>query len=146
MHSVRSVLVLKDQTPEAKADKLASITVKGVKIEDLSLDFTLPGYDIELKPGGSDIAVDDSSVEEYLDLVLDLTLGAGVEAQVRAFQQGLLMSVVKSRANSAGFSDIFPVQDLKIFSPDELKLLFGNTDEDWSRESECCQTALYGGC
>jgi hypothetical protein len=34
-----------------------------------------------------------------------------------------------------GFSRIFPVRELCIFSPDELGLLFGNPDEDWSRES-----------
>lgn len=110
------------QTPGAKASKLAAITVKGFNIEDLSLDFTLPGYDMEIKAGGSDIAVDDSNVEEYLERILDLTLGSGVEAQVKAFQDG--------------FSAIFPVRDLTIFSPEELILLFGNADEDWSRESE----------
>ena len=31
---------------------------------------------------------------------------------------------------------IFPMSDMKIFSPDELGLLFGNAEEDWSRESE----------
>lgn len=31
---------------------------------------------------------------------------------------------------------IFSIQDLQIFSPEELGLLFGNTEEDWSRESE----------
>lgn len=34
---------------------------------------------------------------------------------------------------------IFPVQDLQIFSPEELGLLFGNTDEDWSREGKLAQ-------
>jgi hypothetical protein len=31
---------------------------------------------------------------------------------------------------------IFSIQDMRIFSPDELGLLFGNAEEDWSRESE----------
>lgn len=37
---------------------------------------------------------------------------------------------------TSGFSMIFSVSDLQIFSPDELGLLCGNADEDWSRESE----------
>jgi hypothetical protein len=36
----------------------------------------------------------------------------------------------------AGFSLIFSIQDMRIFSPEELGLLFGNAEEDWSRESE----------
>jgi len=35
-----------------------------------------------------------------------------------------------------GFSRIFPIKELSIFSPEEMGLLFGNPDEDWSRESE----------
>jgi len=28
-----------------------------------------------------------------------------------------------------------PINDLKIFSPEEIGLLIGNADEDWSKES-----------
>jgi E3 ubiquitin-protein ligase TRIP12 len=31
---------------------------------------------------------------------------------------------------------IFPIKDMRIFAPEELGLLIGNADEDWSRESE----------
>lgn len=51
-----------------------------------------------------------------------MTLGSGIASQVKAFQ--------------TGFSAIIPIDDLKIFSPEEVGLLIGNTDEDWSRESE----------
>ena len=37
---------------------------------------------------------------------------------------------------NAGFSMIFSIQDMQIFSPEELGLLFGNADEDWSREGQ----------
>ena len=108
--------------PGARRNKLMQLTVSGAKLGDLSLDFTLPGYDIELKPGGSHIDVDDSNLEEYLERVLDFTLGEGIKKQVKSFQEG--------------FSMIFSIDDLKIFSPDELGLLFGNADEDWSKDSE----------
>nr|XP_018262246.1 E3 ubiquitin-protein ligase TRIP12 [Kwoniella dejecticola CBS 10117]OBR84404.1 E3 ubiquitin-protein ligase TRIP12 [Kwoniella dejecticola CBS 10117] len=101
--------------------KLAALTVGGAKLADLSLDFTLPGYNIELVPGGSHVDVDDSNLEDYLTQVLEMTLGTGVERQVKAFQEG--------------FSMVFSIRDMRIFSPDELGLLFGNADEDWSRET-----------
>ncbi|WVQ72803.1 hypothetical protein IAR50_002363 [Cryptococcus sp. DSM 104548] len=101
--------------------KIASLTVSGAKLGDLALDFTLPGYNIELKPGGAHIEVDDGNLDEYLELVLDWTLGSGVSQQVKAFQEG--------------FSGIFPIKSLKIFSLEELQLVFGNAEEDWSRET-----------
>ncbi|ORY25651.1 hypothetical protein BCR39DRAFT_543634 [Naematelia encephala] len=105
----------------SRRSKLIALTISGAKLQDLSLDFTLPGYNIELKPGGAHIEVDDSNLEEYLGLVLEMILGSGVAQQVKAFQDG--------------FSMIFSVEDLKIFSPEELGLLFGNADEDWSKEA-----------
>lgn len=108
--------------PGARRNKLMQLTVSGAKLADLSLDFTLPGYNIELKPGGAHIDVDDHNLEEYLEKVLDLTLGSGIAPQVKAFREG--------------FSMLFSVEDMDIFSPSELGLLFGNAEEDWSRESE----------
>lgn len=105
----------------SRRNKLSALTIGGARLHDLSLDFTLPGYDIELKPDGRMIDVDDSNLEEYLELVFDMTLGSGIAEQVKEFQ--------------TGFSMIFPVRDLGIFSPDELGLLCGNADEDWSKET-----------
>ena len=34
------------------------------------------------------------------------------------------------------FSKVFPITDLRAFSADELVILFGNSDENWSMESE----------
>jgi hypothetical protein len=42
----------------------------------------------------------------------------------------------------SGFSRIFPIKELSIFSPEEMGLLFGNPEEDWSRESEYKQLIL----
>lgn len=41
-----------------------------------------------MQPGGKTIDVDDSNLEEYLERVLDLTLGSGVMQQAKAFQAG----------------------------------------------------------
>ncbi|KAG6812730.1 hypothetical protein H0H92_000947 [Tricholoma furcatifolium] len=95
--------------------------VEAISIEDLTLDFTVPGYDIELKPGGKDIAVTAENVDEYISAVLDALLGKGAMVQAKAFRDG--------------FSKVFPISDLKAFSADELVMLFGNSDEDWSIET-----------
>lgn len=92
-----------------------------VNVEDLALDFTLPGYDMELRPGGRDILVTSDNVEQYIHDVLDAIIGSGVQPQAKAFREG--------------FSKVFPISDLQAFSADELIMLFGNSDEDWGVET-----------
>ena len=46
---------------------LDNLTMDGCSVEDLALDFVLPGYPhIELKKGGKDIAVTLDNLEDYL--------------------------------------------------------------------------------
>ncbi|KAH7881773.1 hypothetical protein F5I97DRAFT_1945577 [Phlebopus sp. FC_14] len=92
-----------------------------VNVEDLALDFTLPGYDIELRSGGRNIPVTSENVEQYIHEVLDAIIGTGAQPQAKAFREG--------------FSKVFPITDLRSFSADELVMLFGNSDEDWSVET-----------
>ena len=94
--------MVRSQPASSRRNKLAGLTVGGARLQDLSLDFTLPGYSIDLKvcpprtawsliiaqPNGALVDVDDSNLEEYLERVLDMTLGTGVALQVRAFQEG----------------------------------------------------------
>ncbi len=62
------------------------------------------------------------NITEYIAEVLDALLGKGAAIQARAFREG--------------FSKVFPISDLRAFSADELIMLFGNSDEDWSVESK----------
>ena len=105
------------------------MTVPKVDIEDLALDFTVPGYDIELKPNGKEISVTLDNVEEYVESVLDAVIGKGVALQVSAFREG--------------FSKVFPATDLRTFSADELAMVFGSGEEDWSVESKSPIILLY---
>jgi len=108
-----------------KAQAVQQIRIKDVALEDLGLDFTLPGYSsIELLPNGSNIDVTVDNIELYVNKVIDFTLQTGVKRQVEAFQ--------------AGFSQVFPYSALKAFTPDELVMLFGRSEEDWSLESKLC--------
>ena len=113
-----------NRTPADKVAATENIVIDDTKLDDLCLDFTLPGYpEIELAPGGSQVRVTISNVEDYLDRVIDMTLGSGVRRQVDAFR--------------TGFTRVFPYSALSAFTPDELVSLFGKVDEDWSLESKC---------
>ena len=105
-----------------KSRTAQNIVVDGVRVEDLSLDFTLPGYpDIDLIPDGSNIAVTIHNVDQFVERVVDMTLGSGVRRQVEAFR--------------TGFSQVFPYTALRAFTPSELVMLFGQAEEDWSIET-----------
>lgn len=111
-----------DKTEAQRAEAAQSIRFQDCTVEDLALDFTLPGYpSIELIKNGAHTAVTIDNVGQYVDSVLDFTLGSGVKRQISAF--------------SAGFSEVFPYSALRAFTPDELVMLFGRNDEDWSLES-----------
>ncbi|EOA88057.1 uncharacterized protein SETTUDRAFT_129711 [Exserohilum turcica Et28A] len=111
-----------DLSPEEKAAALEKIVIHDCTVDDLALDFTLPGYDsIELIENGANTPVTISNVDRYVDKVIDFTLGSGVERQANAFREG--------------FTEVFPYSALKAFTPDELVMLFGRTDEDWTLET-----------
>lgn len=105
-----------------KAAKIDQIRINDAKIEDLGLDFTLPGHpNIELTTGGADVDVTIENVSNYIRKVVEVTLSSGVQRQVDAFR--------------VGFSQVFPYSALKAFTPDELVMLFGRVEEDWSLET-----------
>ncbi|KIX97578.1 uncharacterized protein Z520_06355 [Fonsecaea multimorphosa CBS 102226] len=109
-------------TEDEKRHAIEDLSIRGAKVEDLMLDFTLPGYpNIELIPDGANVSVTMENVQRYVERVLDLSLGSGVRAQIEAFQ--------------TGFSQVFSYSSLRAFTPDELVMLFGRTKEDWSIET-----------
>lgn len=69
------------------------------------------------------MTVDINNIEEFIKEVLDALVGRGVQSQAQSFREG--------------FSKVFPVTDLQSFSSDELAMMFGNAEEDWSSESKC---------
>ena len=109
-------------TSAAKTRLSRAIEIHEARLDDLMLDFTLPGYPgIELIPNGADTAVTVENVQQYIDAVVDLTLSSGVQRQIDAFK--------------AGFSQVFPFVSLSAFNPSELVMLFGRVEEDWSIET-----------
>lgn len=88
-------------------------------LEDLSLTFTLPGYpQYELTPNGENVSLTTANIDQYINKVMETTLYSGVISQVKAFMEG--------------FSKVFPINSLVVFSTEELVEMFGNAEEDWS--------------
>ena len=119
-----------DLTSDQKMMALEELEIDGVRVEDLGLDFTLPGYPaIELMEDGSNTSVQTSNIDKYLERVIDFTLGQGVERQIEAFR--------------SGFSQVFAYAALRAFTPNELVMLFGRIEEDWSMESKSSTLFFY---
>lgn len=113
----------KDDSMSAEQKTLAieECDVGGVGVEELGLDFTLPGYpDIPLVKNGSNVTVGATNVGSYVKKVIDMTIGGGVQLQMDAFR--------------SGFSQVFQYSALQTFTPAELVMLFGQVEEDWSLE------------
>ncbi|XP_015911570.1 E3 ubiquitin-protein ligase TRIP12 [Parasteatoda tepidariorum] len=99
------------------------ITLDGCPVEDLSLDFTLPGYaNIELKKGGKDAGVSIHNLECYLKLLKHWTMFEGVSKQMKAFKEG--------------FDSVFSLNRLQVFYPEELAFIFcGSVYHQWDVQS-----------
>lgn len=83
----------------------------GCPVEDLGLDFTLPGYpNIELMKGGKDMAVTLDNLAQYVKLVSHWLLIEGVSSQMEAVREG--------------FETVFPLGSLQMFYPEELDQIF----------------------
>lgn len=62
---------------------------RNTRIEDLCLDFTLPGYtDYELTSESNSKMVNIANLEEYVALTVDATIKSGISRQVEAFKSG----------------------------------------------------------
>jgi E3 ubiquitin-protein ligase TRIP12 len=117
-----AAILASKKTAAEKIKAYDALEIKGAKLDDLALDFTLPGHsNIELITDGANTAVTAYNVQKYIDCVLDMSLGQGVRKQIESFQ--------------AGFSEVFSYSSLQAFTPEELVMLFGRVEEDWSIET-----------
>ncbi|XP_050227305.1 E3 ubiquitin-protein ligase UPL4 isoform X2 [Mercurialis annua] len=90
---------------------------RNTRIEDLSLDFTLPGYpDYILHQDHKMVNMD--NLEEYISLVVDATIHAGISRQVEAFK--------------SGFNKVFPIKHLQVFTEEELERLLCGEHDIWA--------------
>jgi E3 ubiquitin-protein ligase TRIP12 len=79
-------------SPQGFEAAKSELTYNGVKLEDLCLNFTLPGYDdYELMPGGVHKDVDLDNLQLYIDLVIKTYLIDSVLPYVESFREGFNM-------------------------------------------------------
>eukprot|EP00252_Welwitschia_mirabilis_P013075 TRINITY_DN288_c0_g1_i1.p1 TRINITY_DN288_c0_g1~~TRINITY_DN288_c0_g1_i1.p1 ORF type:complete len:1842 (-),score=375.52 TRINITY_DN288_c0_g1_i1:355-5880(-) len=110
-----------DSVPGDNRKTISDLSFHGARIEDLCLDFTLPGYsDYLLKPECNDMLVDLDNLEEYVSLVVDAVIKTGIMPQMEAFR--------------AGFNQVFPITSLQIFAANELDYLLCGRRELWVAE------------
>lgn len=107
---------LESVTPEKSSTDLDNF--HGTRIEDLCLDFSLPGYPEYVPESASDSKmVNMSNLHEYVSFVVDATIKTGISRQVDAFK--------------SGFDQVFPIRHLQLFTEDELELLLCGERELW---------------
>ncbi|EPS69274.1 hypothetical protein M569_05489 [Genlisea aurea] len=113
-------LVHRKQYLESRGSyKPEELCFRGASIEELYLDFSLPGYsDYVLKPG--DEIVDMNTLGDYVSKVVDATVGTGIARQMDAFR--------------SGFNQVFDIATLQIFSPSELDYLLCGRRELWKAD------------
>ncbi|CAN0207468.1 unnamed protein product [Rangifer tarandus platyrhynchus] len=82
-------------------------------------------YQVDLKPSGSEIMVTNENKREYIDLVIQWRFVNRVQKQMNAFLEG--------------FTELLPIDLIKIFDENELELLMcglGDVDvNDWRQHS-----------
>ncbi|CAH2239450.1 jg13893 [Pararge aegeria aegeria] len=110
-------------TPDQRSQMINGLELDGCPIEELGLDFILPGDGCtELRRGGRDLPVTAHNLHDYISLVTHWLLYEGVTKQMDAFKEG--------------FESVFPLENLKIFYPEELEQVFcgtpsGGRDQRW---------------
>ncbi|XP_069076223.1 E3 ubiquitin-protein ligase NEDD4-like isoform X4 [Pleurodeles waltl] len=82
-------------------------------------------YQVDLKPNGSDLVVTNENKREYIDLVIQWRFVNRVQKQMNAFLEG--------------FTELIPIDLIKIFDENELELLMcglGDVDvNDWRQHT-----------
>ncbi|KAK7355709.1 hypothetical protein VNO80_14969 [Phaseolus coccineus] len=95
------------------------LTFRDTKIEDLCLDFTLPGYpDIVLASGTDNSMVNMGNLEDYVSLIVEATVSSGISKQVEAFK--------------SGFNQVFSIEQLQIFNEEELERILCGEYDSWA--------------
>jgi len=120
-------------SPSERQEQISQLTMDGCPVEELGLDFTLPGYpNIELRKGGREMTVSLENLASYVSLVSHWLLVEGVSTQMEAVREG--------------FNSVFPLASLGMFYPDELDQIFCGTVQtftpwDFKMLSDSCKPA-----
>ncbi|XP_017252446.1 E3 ubiquitin-protein ligase UPL4 isoform X2 [Daucus carota subsp. sativus] len=91
---------------------------RNTRIEDICLDFSIPGYPDFVTSVSNSKMVNMNNLEEYVSLLVDATIHSGISRQVEAFK--------------LGFNQVFPVKNLQILTEEELEHLLCGECEVWN--------------
>uniref|UniRef100_A0ACD5U1W4 Uncharacterized protein n=1 Tax=Avena sativa TaxID=4498 RepID=A0ACD5U1W4_AVESA len=96
----------------------SDLSYRGCTIEDLAIDFAVPGYPeyLPFSESSSD-NVTGENLEEYVSFVVEATVKSGILRQLDAFK--------------SGFNQVFPLSALQVFSEDELERLLCGEQDNW---------------
>ena len=101
-----------------KLKEIEALHLDDCPIEDLGLEFVLPGYaSIDLYRNSRNTAVTIHNVKKYCSLVIYWLLKDGVQKQMEAFREG--------------FNSVFPISQLSFFYPEELDAVFCGNSYAW---------------
>lgn len=101
--------------------------ITGVLELNFSVDFEQFGAitQVDLKPGGKNIVVDESNKKEYVDLLVQWRFNRGTDEQMSSFLNG--------------FAEFVPLQLIKVFDHKELELVISGVAyidvNDWRRNT-----------
>ncbi|KAL6561040.1 E3 ubiquitin-protein ligase upl3 [Orobanche gracilis] len=120
LQELQALVYRKQYLESTGSYKPEELCFRGASVEDLCLDFSLPGYpEYILRPGGEN--VDMSNLGDYVSLVVDAMVGAGIARQIEAFR--------------SGFNQVFDIATLQLFSHNELDYLLCGRRELWKADS-----------
>uniref|UniRef100_A0ACD5TXM1 Uncharacterized protein n=1 Tax=Avena sativa TaxID=4498 RepID=A0ACD5TXM1_AVESA len=104
---------------ENTSNPSAALSYKNMRLEDLCLDFTLPGNpEFELVPGGSEKMVTLDNLEEYVHLLVDATLKSGIAKQMEAFKSAI--------------NEVFALKTLRMFNEEEMERILCGEQDAWA--------------
>ena len=91
-----------------------------------------------------------TTAEQYVQLLQDFCLNTGIRRQLNAFKSKTscknLLSLLPLVLKIGGFSRVFSLDNLYLFSAEELQLLLcGDQAPSWSREDLLCYTEPKNG-
>ncbi|XP_050295827.1 E3 ubiquitin-protein ligase TRIP12 isoform X2 [Anthonomus grandis grandis] len=120
-----------DLSEEEKSERVEKLEFDGCPIEDLGLDFVIPGYNVELIKNGKNTHLTIHNLHTYVKVMTHWMLYEGVSRQMEALKEG--------------FDSVFPLKCLRVFQPDELEQVFCGSPKDhvagWDVKTlmECCR-------
>lgn len=103
----------------------------GCLVEDLGIDFVIPGHNVDLMKNGKSTHVTIHNLHLYVKLMTHWILHEGVTRQMESLREG--------------FESVFPLQNLRVFQPEELESVFCGSPKDynlgWDVKTllECCR-------